>query len=157
MSSTAAISITDLTGRPPYESSLFLVLYDLITANPHFVAIMLHQSAREDKTSPNFLASFMSYASYLFQHNRNPRAFLYTRLMLTIMLSIVENQSIMNYMAKEQNAEFVRICRQVVIIKFVDHSFTERFLIMCSAQHHYHLSKRSDRCSALYWTSCLSF
>lgn len=99
--------------RPPYESSLFLVLYDLITANPHFVAIMLHQSAREEKTGPTFLGSFISYASYLFQHNRNPRAFLYTRLLLTIFLSIVENQSIMNYMAKDQNAEFVRICRQV--------------------------------------------
>ncbi|KAI7877700.1 DUF1741-domain-containing protein [Lichtheimia hyalospora FSU 10163] len=114
-SKSATVDLDDIEAAadlPPYESSLFLVLYDLITANPHFVAIMLHQSAREDKTGPTFLASFISYASYLFQHNRNPRAFLYTRLMLTILLSIVENQSIMNYMAKEQNNEFVRICRQ---------------------------------------------
>ena len=118
---------------------------------------MLHQSAREDKTGATFLASFISYTSYLFQHNRNPRAFLYTRLMLTVLLSIVENQSIMNYMAKEQNNEFVRICRQVMIssfsLKCVDHVYWLTAFRQCSVQHHYHLLKRIDHCFVPSWMS----
>ncbi|KAI9315888.1 hypothetical protein BX666DRAFT_2028128 [Dichotomocladium elegans] len=100
---------------PPYHSALLLVLYDVLTSNPHYTTIMLQLCAQDtanDNSKSTLIGALLSYASYLFEHNRNPRAFIYTRLMLTTILNMTENPSIMNYMIKEESKEYVRLCRQ---------------------------------------------
>ncbi|KAI9248589.1 hypothetical protein BDA99DRAFT_525091 [Phascolomyces articulosus] len=116
-SSTGGIDIDNIESAadlPPYESALFLVLYDLVSSNPHFITILLHICTQysEKKQDKNPLAEFISYCSYLFQHNRNPRSFIYTRLTLLILLCLCENYSVLKYIAKEETQMNVRLCRQ---------------------------------------------
>ncbi|KAI8145127.1 hypothetical protein BJV82DRAFT_655834 [Fennellomyces sp. T-0311] len=116
-SKTAVVDIDHLEAAedlPSYESSLFLVLYDLISSNPHFITIFLQIcTQRTEKKEDNIpIAELLSYVSYLFQHNRNPRAFVYTRLTLLILLCLSENYSVLKYMTKEESQMTIRLCRQ---------------------------------------------
>ncbi|KAI7858246.1 hypothetical protein BDC45DRAFT_499180 [Circinella umbellata] len=115
--SSTAIDIDNLESAanlPPYESALFLVLYDLISSNPHFIISLLHICTQhsEEKQDINPLAELISYSSYLFQHNRNSRSYIYTRLILLILLCLCENYSVLKHIAKEETQINVRLCRQ---------------------------------------------
>ncbi|KAI9494896.1 hypothetical protein BDB00DRAFT_816251 [Zychaea mexicana] len=113
-SSTDIDNIETAADLPPYESALFLVLYDLISSNPHFIIVYLQICTQhsEQKQDLNPLAELLSYCSYLFQHNRNPRSFIYTRLTLLMLLCLSENYSVLKYIAKEDSQMTARLCRQ---------------------------------------------
>ncbi|KAG0163907.1 hypothetical protein DFQ30_010803 [Apophysomyces sp. BC1015] len=102
-------SVEALVHLPPPQSALLLVLYDLINGNPHFITILL-QICKQADVNP--LGALLSFASYLFQHNRNDRSFIYTRLLLLILLRLTEENSVLNYMAREESSVVVRLCRQ---------------------------------------------
>lgn len=58
------------------------------------------------------LTSLISFASYLFEHNRTDRTNIYSRLVLTILLKLTEESSVMNYIARDGSTAMVRLCRQ---------------------------------------------
>lgn len=104
--------------RPASSAALLLAFYDFCNSNTYFITVFLrvcsqHQTS-VDKTHEQAapLASLLSFASYLFMHNRNERAFIYARIILITLLCLLEDQSLVNYMAKEDTVTVVRLCRQ---------------------------------------------
>ncbi|KAI9018618.1 hypothetical protein CLU79DRAFT_761163 [Phycomyces nitens] len=103
-------SLDDL---PPHESAFLLILYELVCHNSHFVAILARTSVSTDNPDePTLVGSILSFSSYLFQHNRNPRSFLYTRLILLVLLRLSEEDIFLNSMKNENSAMQIRLCRQ---------------------------------------------
>ncbi|KAI8371230.1 hypothetical protein EDC96DRAFT_501897 [Choanephora cucurbitarum] len=84
------------------QAALLLPLFDLVHGNPYFVRYMMN--------TPDFLISLLSFTSYLFQNNRTERTQTYTRLMLTILIRLMEEPTVLNYLAQTEAS--VRLCRQ---------------------------------------------
>ncbi|KAG0254099.1 hypothetical protein BG011_005978 [Mortierella polycephala] len=103
-------SITDAVFAllPDGRVTILLVFYDLIYTNKRFLEVFLnYSSSQSTSVSPNpmeaptdtaagehketGLGSFLSFASYLLQHNRTQRSAPYTQLCLIIILILVEN------------------------------------------------------------------
>ncbi|KAF9585648.1 hypothetical protein BGW38_001366 [Lunasporangiospora selenospora] len=97
---------------PNGKATVLLVFYDLIHNNKRFLRVFLNYSTPElsmatpqtmgDKTEDpknsldgkdTALGSFLSFVSYLSQHNRTPRTAPYTQLCLIIVQIIVEDPS----------------------------------------------------------------
>lgn len=102
--------------RPSAQTALLLPLYDLISTNLYFINTIIQVCTRLDQESNNekvtFLTSFFSFASYLFENNRTERTNIYTRLLLIISLRLMEENSVMNYIARDGSTAVVRLCRQ---------------------------------------------
>ncbi|KAI9303669.1 hypothetical protein BJ944DRAFT_268023, partial [Cunninghamella echinulata] len=97
---------------PPAGSSLLLLLYDLINTNPYFINTIIKSTLAKESSVRTFLPTLLSFTSYLFQHNRNDRSFVYTKLILLILLRLCEEPNFLNGL-NDQDAEFtVRLCRQ---------------------------------------------
>lgn len=106
--------------RPSAQTALLLPLYDLINTNSYFINTLVNICARVDAESKDdpqgkitLLTSLLSFASYLFQHNRTDRTNTYSRLLLTILLRLMEENAVMNYIAREGSSASIRLCRQV--------------------------------------------
>ncbi|KAF9345007.1 hypothetical protein BGX26_003647 [Mortierella sp. AD094] len=103
-------SITDAAFGllPDGRVTLMLVFYDLINSNKRFLHVFLNYSTSKAATTPTspqakpaeqltpetsetVLGSFLSFSSYLLQHNRTHRTTPYTHLCLIIMLILVED------------------------------------------------------------------
>lgn len=69
------------------------------------------EDSPQDKVT--ILTALLSFASYLFQNNRTDRTNIYSRLLLTILLRLVEENSVLNYIAREGSTASIRLCRQV--------------------------------------------
>ncbi|KAI7817659.1 hypothetical protein BC939DRAFT_465180 [Gamsiella multidivaricata] len=99
------ISVTDASFAllPDGRVTVLLIFYDLIYTNKRFQQVFLSYSTTaansQDKqaehlnleTSETGLGSFLSFSSYLLQHNRTQRSTPYTHLCLIIMLVLVED------------------------------------------------------------------
>ena len=87
---------------------MLLVFYDLIYTNKRFLRVFLNYStsptlgAAQDNTagqqaslevSDTGLGAFLSFSSYLLQHNRTHRSSPYTHLCLIILLIVVEDSA----------------------------------------------------------------
>ncbi|KAI8993533.1 hypothetical protein BDB01DRAFT_847396 [Pilobolus umbonatus] len=103
---------------PSAQVALLLPLYELVYRNTsfYFICIRLcsiidseHTGHTEEKST--FLTMILSFASYLFQSNRNERTAIYSKLLLIILTRLMENNSIMNYLTKESSSAVVRLCR----------------------------------------------
>lgn len=99
-----------------------LPLYDLINTNSFFIHTLVNTCIKLDldfkddpQSKATLITSLFSFASYLFQNNRTDRTSVYSRLLLTIFLRLTEENSVMNYFAKEGSAAIVRLCRQVFL------------------------------------------
>ncbi|KAF9431602.1 hypothetical protein BGZ76_000086 [Entomortierella beljakovae] len=136
-------SVTDAVFAllPDGRVTILLIFYDLINTNKRFLHIFLNYSA--STTAPNNpqessteqssseggesgLASFLSFASYLMQHNRTHRTSPYTHLCLIILLILVEDINTYPHLcsipqSQDQPSAFltnsnasgiVRLCRQ---------------------------------------------
>ncbi|KAI7899470.1 uncharacterized protein BX663DRAFT_521020 [Cokeromyces recurvatus] len=109
---------------PSAQIALILPLFDLINVNSYFISTLTKTCTKIDMDRNNqqennrgeesftFLSSLLSFASYLFENNRNERTHLYSRLLLTIILRLTEENTIMDYIAKESTNAVVRLCRQ---------------------------------------------
>ncbi|ORY91428.1 hypothetical protein BCR43DRAFT_499099 [Syncephalastrum racemosum] len=103
---------------PASSAALLLAFYDFCNDNTHFITVFLRVCSQHqtdiDHTREGAapLVSLLSFASYLFMHSRHERAFIYTRITLITLLRLLEDQSLMNYMAKEDTTSVVRLCRQ---------------------------------------------
>lgn len=106
--------------RPSAQTALLLPLFDLINGNPYFINTLVNMCSKidsESSTNPEetkitMLTSLISFASYLFEHNRTDRTNIYSRLLLTILLRLTEENTVMNYIARDGSAAMVRLCRQ---------------------------------------------
>ncbi|KAF9199138.1 hypothetical protein BGZ49_010792 [Haplosporangium sp. Z 27] len=140
-------SITDAAFGllPDGRVALLLVLYDLVYTNKRFLKVFLNYSTANTpatipansqgkpldhltpETSETGLGSFLSFSSYLLQHNRTHRTTPYTHLCLIIMLILVEDPNTYAYLcnipqSNDQPAALstpgvsatasVRLCRQ---------------------------------------------
>ncbi|KAI8604636.1 hypothetical protein EDD21DRAFT_202158 [Dissophora ornata] len=134
-------SITDavFAQLPDGRVTVLLVFYDLIYTNKLFLRTFLNYSASatSDPQSPTEqpakleasetgLGSFLSFASYLLQHNRTHRTSPYTHLCLIIILILVEDPTSYPYLcsipqsqdipsallAGMNTTSTVRLCRQ---------------------------------------------
>lgn len=109
----------DLASLPSAQAALLLPLYDLINTNSYFINTLINVCTRideeEQKDEPKvtLLTSLFSFTSYVFQNNRNDRTNFYSRLLLIIILRLMEENAILNYMARDGSAATIRICRQV--------------------------------------------
>ncbi|KAI7895712.1 uncharacterized protein EV154DRAFT_494685 [Mucor mucedo] len=108
-----------LSSLPSAQTALLLPLYDFINTNSYFVNTLVNTCSRidaESKDQPDdkttLLTALLSFASYLFQNNRTDRTNTYSRLLLTILLRLMEENAIMNYIAREGSSASVRLCRQ---------------------------------------------
>ncbi|CEP15245.1 hypothetical protein [Parasitella parasitica] len=115
-----AESSKSLLALPSAQTALLLPLFDFINGNPFFIHTLVNTCSKIDAESSNtsiqtkttMLTSLISFASYVFEHNRNDRTNTYSRLLLTIILKLTEDNSIMNYIARDGSAAAVRLCRQ---------------------------------------------
>ncbi|KAI9264667.1 hypothetical protein EDC94DRAFT_658634 [Helicostylum pulchrum] len=114
-----AENLQTLANLPSAQTALLLPLYDLINTNSFFVHTLVNTCTKLDvkyKDDPQskvtLITSLFSFASYLFQNNRTDRTNIYSRLVLTIFLRLTEENSVMNYIAKEGSTANVRLCRQ---------------------------------------------
>ncbi|KAL7313161.1 hypothetical protein PS15m_006940 [Mucor circinelloides] len=107
---------TDPISRPSAQTALLLPLFDLINGNPYFIHTIVNVCSKTDsesaETKTTLLTCLISFASYLFENNRTERTSIYARLLLTILLRLTEENSVMNYMARDGSAAVVRLCRQ---------------------------------------------
>ncbi|KAF9551579.1 hypothetical protein EC957_006471 [Mortierella hygrophila] len=104
------ISVTDeaFARLPDGRVTVLLVFYDLIYTNKRFLRVFLNYSTSstpgevQDNTigqQPNLdvsetgLGAFLSFSSYILQHNRTHRSSPYTHLCLIILLILVEDSS----------------------------------------------------------------
>ncbi|KAF9906779.1 hypothetical protein EC991_000290 [Linnemannia zychae] len=106
------ISVTDeaFARLPDGRVTVLLVVYDLIYTNKRFLKIFLNystsSSGNNQETSPGQqqqqsnlevsetgLGAFLSFSSYLLQHNRTHRSAPYTHLCLIIMSILVEDSA----------------------------------------------------------------
>ncbi|KAI8380721.1 hypothetical protein BD560DRAFT_431913 [Blakeslea trispora] len=97
-----ADTLQALSHLPTSEAALLLLLFDLIHTNPYFVQYLT--------TTQHLLTSLLSFASYLFQNNRSERTQVYVRLMLTILVRLMEEHTILQWMAQTDIS--IRLCRQ---------------------------------------------
>ncbi|GAN07519.1 conserved hypothetical protein [Mucor ambiguus] len=117
---TEAENSKSLSALPSAQTALLLPLFDLVNGNPYFIHTIVNVCSKldsESSTAPattknTLLTSFISFASYLFENNRTERTNIYSRLVLTILLRLTEENSVMNYMARDGSAAAVRLCRQ---------------------------------------------
>lgn len=108
--------------RPSAQTALLLPLYDLINTNSYFINTLVNTCASidaelkdgEPHSKATLLSSLLSFASYLFQHNRTDRTNTYSRLLLSTFLRLMEENAIMKYIARDGSAASVRLCRQVI-------------------------------------------
>ncbi|KAF9112135.1 hypothetical protein BGX27_003948 [Mortierella sp. AM989] len=110
-------SITDAAFGllPDGRVTLLLVFYDLVNTNKQFLHVFLNYSTSQavaastspegkpveqstSDTSETGLGSFLSFSSYLLQHNRTHRTLPYTHLCLIIMLILVEDLNAYPYL-----------------------------------------------------------
>ncbi|KAG0203358.1 hypothetical protein BGX28_004356 [Mortierella sp. GBA30] len=111
-------SVTDtiFAQLPDGRVTVLLVFYDLIYTNKRFLDVFLSYSTGHISSAPSSpggtvstssslvensdtgLGSFLSFASYLLQHNRTHRSAPYTHLCLIIILIIVEDPSSYPYL-----------------------------------------------------------
>lgn len=110
--------------RPSAQTALLLPLYDLINTNSNFVNTIINTCTKIDAETKKestqssgdkitLLTSLLSFASYLFQNNRSDRTNIYSRLLLIILLRLMEENSVLNYIAREGSTASIRLCRQV--------------------------------------------
>ncbi|KAI9365850.1 hypothetical protein BD770DRAFT_377378 [Pilaira anomala] len=114
-----AENLQTLSNLPSAQAALLLPLYDLININSFFIHTLVNTCTKLDldfkddpQSKATLITSLFSFASYLFQNNRTDRTSVYSRLLLTIFLRLTEENSVMNYFAKEGSAAVVRLCRQ---------------------------------------------
>jgi hypothetical protein len=110
-----------LSSLPSAQTALLLPLYDLINTNAFFINTLVNVCTQidediQDESKTTLLTSLLSFASYLFQNNRNDRTNFYSRLLLTILLRLMEENAILNYITREGSAATIRICRHVSFI-----------------------------------------
>jgi hypothetical protein len=93
----------------------------LINTNKYFIATLVRKCTTIDQEADgdkqNFLSSFLSFSSYLFQNNKSERTNIYSKISLLILVKMMEEGSIVNYMARDTSNIAVRLCRQVRIRK----------------------------------------
>lgn len=105
--------------RPSAQTALILPLFDFINSNTYFVNTLVNTCSKIDAESTagptqaktTLLTSLISFASYVFENNRSDRTSIYARLLLTILLRLTEESSVMNYMARDSSNAIVRLCR----------------------------------------------
>ncbi|KAI8089999.1 uncharacterized protein BX664DRAFT_334428 [Halteromyces radiatus] len=108
---------------PPADSAMLLLLYDLVNTNPRFISMITRSITKSNNnTSGNttaaiqpfskLLVSLLTFASYLFQHNRNDRSFVYTKLVMLILLRFCEETRLLTAMVGQETEQMVRLCRQ---------------------------------------------
>lgn len=96
--------------RPGPAAATLLSVYDFTLANKLFCFHLISSPATE-KGQPTPFSSFLSLASYLYQHAyRSTRATLYASLSLLILLILVEDAATAKLLC--ENTAAVRLCRQ---------------------------------------------
>ncbi|CAG8794811.1 19693_t:CDS:10 [Gigaspora margarita] len=93
--------------------AILLVFYDFVNNNKGFV-IYISKSIAESETSldgHSFL-DFLSFASYLVQHNRSARTANYIKLLLFVMLILTEDVTFDSRISDGRKSFYVRLCRQ---------------------------------------------
>lgn len=109
-----------LSSLPSAQTALLLPLYDLINTNTYFINALVNACTQideeiKDDSKVTLLTALLSFASYLFQNNRNDRTNFYSRLLLIILIRLMEENTILNYIAREESTAIIRICRHVYI------------------------------------------
>ncbi|KAF0504530.1 DUF1741-domain-containing protein [Gigaspora margarita] len=98
---------------PSANVAILLVFYDFVNNNKGFV-IYISKSIAESETSldgHSFL-DFLSFASYLVQHNRSARTASYIKLLLFVMLILTEDVTFDSRISDGRKSFYVRLCRQ---------------------------------------------
>lgn len=96
------------------------MLYDLLNSNKRFLHLFISFSTTDSgndstsllpakdqastENSETALGSFLSFSSYLLQHNRTQRSAPYTHLCLIIMLILVEDSTVYSYLCTVPSA-----------------------------------------------------
>ncbi|CAG8788364.1 12089_t:CDS:10, partial [Racocetra persica] len=105
--------------RPSANIAILLIYYDFVNNNKGFVAyisksIAEYQMNSESETNsdgPYFL-DFLSFTSYLVQHNRSARTASYVKLSLLVLLILTEDVTFDSRISDERKRYYVRLCRQ---------------------------------------------
>ena len=107
-----------LVGRPIEASVVLLPIYEFLRPNPLFMTVLLEDlvSPPNDGDSTTVLpCTLISFASYLCTHassTSSPRSLAYAGLSLNILLTLMENHMVMEFMTQTILPP-VRLCRQV--------------------------------------------
>ncbi|KAI8339698.1 hypothetical protein BC941DRAFT_501151 [Chlamydoabsidia padenii] len=107
--------LESLISFPPVESALLLLLYDLVNANSHFITLTtrsINNHKKDLNQSTLLLPNLLTFASYLFQHNRNDRSFIYTKLIMLILLRLCEEPALLAALSNQDSHRVVRLCCQ---------------------------------------------
>lgn len=110
-----------LSNLPSAQAALLLPLYDLINTNSYFINTLINvctridEEEKKDEPKVTLMTSLLSFASYVFQNNRNDRTNFYSRLLLIIILRLMEENAVLTYLARDGSTAVIRICRQVSV------------------------------------------
>jgi hypothetical protein len=105
------MNLTQTVHRPGPEAGILLSIYDFANANKLVCFTLV--APPQKKGDITALSSFLSLASYLFQHaHRSQRATLYTYTTLFILHILVEDQTLVKRLCNDDSKIPVRLCRQ---------------------------------------------
>ncbi|CAG8599254.1 9681_t:CDS:10 [Acaulospora morrowiae] len=106
---------------PPADIAILLILYDLVNNNRRFVAHLAKSITENDNKSNDQTSSdndgvpvidFLSFSSYLLQHNRSVRTAGYSKITLLILTILLEDEMFNENICDERKIYCVRLCRQ---------------------------------------------
>ncbi|CAG8466983.1 2673_t:CDS:10 [Paraglomus brasilianum] len=105
---------------PSPNAAILLTFYDLINTNKQFISIIAQSITPRDSPSTEIsdnkdlqcMRDFLSFTSYMLQHNRSPRTAIYTKLCLFTILILIENSIVCSYFCDESRNVEIKLCRQ---------------------------------------------
>lgn len=116
-----------LTASRPVEATVVLLpVYEFLRGNPLFSTVFLEDLVSPEKDSDSATAlpcTMITLSSYLFCHassTSSARSLAYGKLSLNILLSLVENNVVMQFMT-QTNLPSIRLCRQKLPLLPVPH------------------------------------
>lgn len=149
--------VTDHFLRPVEATVVLLPVYEFLSSNPSFPTILLEDLVSPlDSTTIPLFSTIVSLDSYLLSHalsTSSPRSIAYAGLSLNILLALVENNVVMEFIT-QTSCPSIHLCRQVSLIVV----FNQKFDSVPSSGFRYyqpHVEPPSPR-FALFWIAVLS-
>ncbi|CAG8440910.1 1026_t:CDS:10 [Diversispora eburnea] len=107
---------------PSANIAILLALYDISNNNKKFIAYISKTIIEcnvsdtdldyKSRTSIPDADDFLSFSSYLLQHNRSSRAASYSKMTLLIITILSEDSTFIEYICDERRKYNIRLCRQ---------------------------------------------
>ncbi|CAJ0902656.1 9406_t:CDS:2 [Entrophospora sp. SA101] len=110
---------------PSSNVAILLIFFDIINNNHKFIEF-ISKNQKDNKKSNNkndddnddsqqhqeLFCDFLSFLSYLFQHNRTQRTFKYIKLSLFILTIIIEDDKNAKFIFEDTKLFKIRLCKQ---------------------------------------------